>query len=74
MAKSEFQGSTGDCNHFIGRPIWGLLGVREVGSGGGSGPKDVGQLTGWFSGYSGGTLGAPGEEGLCPEICGGWNI
>jgi len=48
--------------------------VLDGGSGGGLGMEEVGQLTKWFSGSPGGTLGAPGDDSPFPGICGGGNI
>jgi len=48
--------------------------VLEGGSCGRLGLEDVGQLSGWFSGSPGDTLGAPGDDGHSPGICARGNI
>ena len=67
-ATSVFHGSAGIWNLFVRRLIRGLPGAPEEGPGGVQ-LADVGQMTGLFPGSPGGTLGAPGDDGPCPEHC-----
>jgi len=68
------RGSAGSWNLFVGSLIRGLPGVPEGGPGGGSQLEDTGRWTQLWTGGPGRTLAAPGDNGLCPENCGGGNI
>ena len=47
----------------------GLPGELEGSPGRGEELEDIGRLTGLFPGSPGGTFGAPGDDGPCPENC-----